>query len=428
MLLVGPEAKPKTGASRATATLATVPLDDLLSLAVSFLATPSLVHSPHLRAKFGAVLYEVFLPQAEKKESERGHPVPGSPAYAGLLLSHPLAVRELAPALLLLYGDVEHTGYYDKLRHRYRIACVLKYLWAQPAHRATFRRIAADRDHFVRFANGLMNETNKLIVETMEKLPEIRTAQLQMADAAQWDALTEEQRREISERHAENEREVTHSLLLCNETVHMLSYLTSDADIQQLFLLPELLPRLSSMLLSVLVHLVGVKGVEIKVDNPESYNFRPREMLLEISATLVHFARHAKFHGAVAENGYFVQNAGLLPKSLATLQRLRVLSDAQLAEYEALCAAVEAAASALTTNDAALADAPDEFLDPLLCTVMEDPVLLPTSGNVMDRSTITQHLLNDSTDPFNRKELKVEMLQPQPDLKARIDAWKASRG
>ena len=46
----------------------------------------------------------------------------------------------------------------------------------------------------------------------------------------------------------------------------------------------------------------------------------------------------------------------------------------------------------------------------------------------MDRSTITQHLLNDSTDPFNRKELKVEMLQPQPDLKARIDAWKASRG
>ena len=47
-----------------------------------------------------------------------------------------------------------------------------------------------------------------------EHLVLIRTAQLQMADAAQWDALTEEQRREISERHAENEREVTHSLLL----------------------------------------------------------------------------------------------------------------------------------------------------------------------------------------------------------------------
>ena len=45
----------------------------------------------------------------------------------------------------------------------------------------------------MRFANGLMNETNKLIVETMEKLPEIRTTQLQMADGAQWDALTDQQ-------------------------------------------------------------------------------------------------------------------------------------------------------------------------------------------------------------------------------------------
>merc|ERR1712146_399271 len=96
---------------------------------------------------------------------------------------------------------------------------------------------------------------------------------------------------------------------------------------------------------------------------------------------------------------------GLLPKSLATLQRLRMLSDAQLTDYEALCSSVEAAASTMSTNDAAFADAPDEFLDPLLCHVMADPVLLPTSGNVMDRSTITQHLLNDNTDPFNRKDL-----------------------
>jgi hypothetical protein len=28
---------------------------------------------------------------------------------------------------------------------------------------------------------------------------------------------------------------------------------------------------------------------------------------------------------------------------------------------------------------------------------MRDPVLLPTSGNIVDRATITQHLLNDET-------------------------------
>ena len=45
--------------------------------------------------------------------------------------------------------------------------------------------------------------------------------------------------------------------------------------------------------------------------------------------------------------------------------------------------------------DALTAEAPDEFLDPLLSTLMRDPVRLPTSGNVVDRSTISQHLLND---------------------------------
>lgn len=32
-------------------------------------------------------------------------------AHTGLLYSHPLAQQHLAPSLLLLYGDVEHTGY-----------------------------------------------------------------------------------------------------------------------------------------------------------------------------------------------------------------------------------------------------------------------------------------------------------------------------
>lgn len=35
----------------------------------------------------------------------------GGDSHTGLLYSHPLAQQHLAPSLLLLYGDVEHTGY-----------------------------------------------------------------------------------------------------------------------------------------------------------------------------------------------------------------------------------------------------------------------------------------------------------------------------
>ena len=44
-------------------------------------------------------------------------------------------------------------------------------------------------------------------------------------------------------------------------------------------------------------------------------------------------------------------------------------------------------------------------------TVMFNPVRLP-SGIIMDRHIITRHLLNSSTDPFNRQKLTLDMLEP----------------
>lgn len=64
--------------------------------------------------------------------------------------------------------------------------------------------------------------------------------------------------------------------------------------------------------------------------------------------------------------------------------------------------------------------------DPLMDTLMEDPVILP-SGQVMDRAVIMRHLLNSNTDPFNRQALSEDMLQDATELKLRIVAWKAEK-
>ena len=58
-------------------------------------------------------------------------------------------------------------------------------------------------------------------------------------------------------RHDENERSLKSNLSLCNETLHMVTYLTSDPDIQKPFLREELLLRLAEMLLCVLKQLVS---------------------------------------------------------------------------------------------------------------------------------------------------------------------------
>lgn len=74
-------------------------------------------------------------------------------------------------------------------------------------------------------------------------------------------------------------------------------------------------------------------------------------------------------------------------------------------------------------NQEALADAPDEFLDPIMSTLMTDPVILPSSHVTVDRTTIARHLLSDQSDPFNRSPLTMDQVKPDEDLKAKIDAW-----
>ena len=153
------------------------------------------------------------------------------------------------------------------MSHRSNIAGLLQYLWASPEHRPAFAEITRDKDSFVKFANGIVNETNSLIATCMEKLPEIRRVQAQMSDLAAWGALSDEERERISERHEENEHDVKRALPLCNMTLKMLEFLNTDEDIRSLFLLEEMCPRLVNMLLHVLTKLVKRKGVELKVRN-----------------------------------------------------------------------------------------------------------------------------------------------------------------
>ena len=168
------------------------------------------------------------------------------------------------------------TGFYEKITHRKAILTVLKHLWELPSHREAFRGIAAvkrrngsgsiasssgmqiaapsspdadtgadaaDSDYFIRFANGLMNETNSLVSGTLEKLQEIKLLQTKIQSPEQWAALSEEDRTQVRDRLRENEGQVKGLAGLCHETLHFVNLLTSDAVIKIPFLMGEILPR-----------------------------------------------------------------------------------------------------------------------------------------------------------------------------------------
>lgn len=379
-----------------------------------------MVRNYNLRAQLGDVLYELFLPH-----SRRGEDVPPSvwtDELAGgqtYLLSSREAQETLAPSLLLLYGEVEHTGYYDKMSHRAKIASLIKYLWESVEHRPAFKRITQDNNSFMKFANGIMNETNTLIATVMQKLPEIRESQLLMSNSEEWNRLSEDEQNQISSRLEDNERDVKSSLPLCNKTLQMFGYLNTDEEIRSLFLLDELCNRLVSMLLHVLTKLVGSKGLELKVDNPEQYDFRPKEMLRDLCAIFALFASSSKFQEECARTG---GDPKLIQSAAKTCRRLNLLTGESLMAFEELPDKVHAIKQTVAEEEKLFADAPEEFLDELLYTFMRDPVRLP-SNHVVDRSHITQHLLNDPTDPFSRAPLTVDQLIPDLELKKRMESW-----
>lgn len=77
--------------------------------------------------------------------------------------------------------------------------------------------------------------------------------------------------------------------------------------------------------------------------------------------------------------------------------------------------------------DEFLGEIPEEYLDPLLNTIMTDPVRLP-SGQILDRSVIERHLLSSQhVDPFTREPLTVEMLVPCDALRREIRLYLQSK-
>jgi len=399
-----------------------VGLNNVLKMVVKLLSSDraALVRNYNLRAKLGDVLYEIFLPASSTDRRDVPLSVSIDPVTGqSYLLSDKLAQGSLAPSLLLLYGEVEHTGYYDKMSHRAKIASLIHYLWESSEHRPAFRRITQNQESFILFANGIINETNTLIATIMQKLPEIREAQMKMKNPAEWGQLSEEQREQLTSRLSDNEREVKYSLSLCNKVLQMFSYLNTDNEIRSLFLVEELCSRLVSMLLHVLTKLVGSKGLELKVENPEQYDFRPKEMLRDLCAVFALFASSTTFQSECARAGC---QPSLLDSAVKTCVRLNLLTGESIDSLRSLPSLVGAALERVKEEEALTANAPEEFLDELLSTFMKDPVDLP-SGHTVDRSTIMQHLLNDNTDPFSRNPMTMNDVKRNEQLKAKMEAW-----
>ncbi len=156
----------------------------------------------------------------------------------------------------------------------------------------------------------------------------------------------------------------------------------------------------------------------------KDYGFDPKFILISLVETYLAFIDYEDFLKYIVtdERSFKLEN---FEKVIALTQENKIKIEYLM--YQKFLKLIDQLKTIKTKLDANVInydDAPEEFFDPITTLLMDDPVLLPSSKTIIDRSTILTHLLSDPTDPFNRSSLTNGMLIECPELKQKINVYK----
>jgi|TARA_R110002003_G_scaffold72_3_gene6710 ubiquitin conjugation factor E4 B len=276
-------------------------------------------------------------------------------------------------------------------------------------------------DFFVQFVNLLLNDVTFVLDESFTAFIQIHEISKLLEDSSS--DMDQNTRQENEEKLSAAQGKAKSYMQLTNETVAMLKLFTEA--LADSFTKKEVVVRLAHMLDYNLEALVGPKKANLKVKNPEEYGWNPRQMLAEVTDVYLNLQSKQSFIDAVATDGrsyrpeYWAEAHKILAK-------WALKSPEQLREWEQMATHIHTAKEQADLEEADLGEIPEAYEDPLMATLMEDPVTLPISKQIVDRSTIQSHLLSDPHDPFNRTPLRIEDVIPNDALKEEIQNWKAN--
>lgn len=387
-----------------------------MQICITFLRNTEYVKNPGVKSGLVTILFFGVQPFHHHARGVLGD----------LLMASPFAQKHLLHALMKFYIEAESTGlssqFYDKFNIRYEIFQVIKAIWPNTMYRDNLRKEArVDTDFFVQFVNMIINDATFVLDELLSSFTKIHDLQKELEA---WPESDDERRKEKVDLLEDSKGKAKSYMGLTRESMATLILFTEA--LSGAFTMPEIVQRLADMIDYNLGTMVGPKSSNLKVREPEQYGWNPRQLLADIMTVFVNLSGQPTFVQAIARDGrsYRPEN---FDKAKELMQGFALMSPEQLQTWQTLGERVAETKEAEEQEEEDLGEIPDEFLDPLLADLMTDPVILPTSKNTVDRSTIRSHLLSVPHDPFNRMPLKIEDVIPNTELKAQIDAWKAEK-
>ncbi|KAM6158861.1 ubiquitin conjugation factor E4 A isoform 2-T2 [Rhynchocyon petersi] len=405
-------------------------LEHVLHFITIFTGSVERMKNPHLRAKLAEVL-EAVMPHLDQTPN----PLVSSVFHRKRVFCSFPHAPQLAEALIKVFVDIEFTGdphqFEQKFNYRRPMYPILRYMWGTEAYRESIKDLAdyasknleaMNPPLFLRFLNLLMNDAIFLLDEAIQYLSKIKIQQIEK-DRGEWDSLTPEARREKEAGLQMFGQLARFHNIMSNETIGTLSFLTSE--IKSLFVHPFLAERIISMLNYFLQHLVGPKMGALKVKDFSEFDFKPQQLVSDICTIYLNLGDEENFCATVPKDGRSYSPT-LFAQTVRVLKKINKPGN-MIVAFSNLAEKIKSLADLQQQEEETYADACDEFLDPIMSTLMSDPVVLPSSRVTVDRSTIARHLLSDQTDPFNRSPLTMDQIRPNTELKEKIQRWLAER-
>ena len=402
-------------------------LKNLANFGLIYSSRIDIIHNQHLRSQiFDILLYSFHLEENEKNNNH-------------LLMCHQKLLKDefirenLILSIMRVFIDAERLGTSNQFYERFNVRNKVLQLVNEVFKKNQEILI----DNIINYANKhsddatqmltlLMGDVTYLIDEVIQRLIDIRNYQELKDNKELWNSKTDEQRTAEDNKFAENDRMLKAECRLLNHSLGFMTIICSC--LQKYFIKEEKAERLANLLNYCLDEFTA-KSSQLKIKNKNDYEFNPSYIMESIIKIFSYFVDYEEFIEFVVsdERAYKYENFTKAIKLKNEYNKVRVDVETSEKFDDLVYNKLKKAEEIVEKNTINYDDAPEEFLDPLTYTLMENPVILPSSHMNIDRRTIEDYLLTNPSDPFNRNPLTKDELIPNEELKKKIDEYKLNK-
>merc|ERR1712228_766221 len=288
------------------------------------------------------------------------------------------------------------------------------------------------KEKFISFLNMLINDLIYSLDHGFDGLTEIRQIEIdELTEAPNPMNASQSVQDEAMQRQeniARTKDEIRHYMNLANESIELLQYVCTHTP--EPFMDHLILPRIAVLVSVYLDRLGHGSDLRVKGNLRKDYNFNAKFLLVTVVSIFnVLCSENSEFLDAIVEDeAHF--NYKSYTKAISVLRKKDLMTSGEIQMFESALAILIKKFEEKKNIELMLGDIPNKYLDPIMQTLMTDPVILGKNKNekdtnkyVMDRKVIERHLMNNPNNPFNREPLTKNELIPDNELKQEIDEW-----